>query len=215
MNYVIRPLGPWLEPVTANRTGSHRFKAKWADTLDLLAKETDLLGANQVILQIDVTDGELRRDGMLRANARVNFPGVRVAFDSVHGPLTYATDTYEQQYGWALPSWQANIRAIALALEALRAVDRYGVSGRGEQYRGWNAIAARPATMTVEQAAEFLAHWAGGQFTADAVRRSADVRASAYKAAARKAHPDAGGDADTFSRLTLARELLDKETSRG
>lgn len=212
MNYVLRPLGPWLDPVTTNRAGSHRFKAKWSDTLDLLGRETDLLGADQVILQIDVTEGELRRDGMLRANAKVGFPGVRVSFESVHGPLTYATDAYEQQYGWSLPSWQANIRAIALALEALRAVDRYGVSGRGEQYRGWNAIAAKPAVMTLAQAAEFLAEWAGDGYSADAVLRDPAVRKAAYLAAARHTHPDTGATGDTFARLAIARELLDKET---
>jgi hypothetical protein len=210
MNYIIRPLGPWLDPVTENRRGAHLFRASWQDTLDLLEKETDLLGADQVILQIDVTEGELRRDGMLRATARVGFRGVRVAFESVHGPLTYATDAYERQHGYGLASWQANIRAIALALEALRAVDRYGVSGRGEQYRGWQAISSRPAEMTVEQAAEFLAHWARDKrYTADAILRDRSLAARAWRVAAQRAHPDAGGDSDTFSRLTLARELLD------
>ena len=36
--------------------------------------------------------------------------------------------------------WQANVRGIALALEALRAVDRYGVTQQAEQYRGWTAL---------------------------------------------------------------------------
>lgn len=151
MNYVFRPLGPWIEPTTSDRWGSHRFKAKWSDTLDLLDRELTNLGASEAVFQVDVRDAQLRRDGMLRADVKVGaFPGVRVSFESKHGPLTYATDAYEQQYGWALPSWQANVRAIALALEALRAVDRYGVSRRGEQYRGWTAIAARPAEMSRE-----------------------------------------------------------------
>ena len=32
-----------------------------------------------------------------------------------------------------------NLRSIALGLKALRAVDRYGVSRRGEQYAGFRA----------------------------------------------------------------------------
>lgn len=222
MNYLIRPLGPWLEPVTENRRGAHLFRASWQDTLDLLGKETDLLGATQVILQIDVTDGELRRDGMLRHHARVDFPGVRVAFDSIHGPLTYATDAYERNGASKLTSWQANIRAIALALEALRAVDRYGVSGRGEQYRGWNAISARPAEMTREQAAEFIAYWAGaeaGEVSAWADRIAADRAelSRAYRLAAKRAHPDVTcDDGDTMARLNAARDLLHREeTGRG
>jgi hypothetical protein len=161
VNYVIRPLDPWIEPVTSPRRGSHVFKASWIDTLQLLARELEALGGTDAVLQLDVREHQLRRDGMIRADAKMGpFPGVRLSFDSVHGPLTYATDAHEQTYPWAMPGWQANVRAIALALEALRAVDRYGVSGRGEQYRGWTAISNRPAEMTREQAAEFIATWA-------------------------------------------------------
>ncbi|WP_431728631.1 hypothetical protein [Verrucosispora sp. TAA-831] len=207
-HYDIRPLGVWDRPVTANRAGSHRFKANWSSTLDLLTREVDMLGAALVVVQIDVTDGEIRRDGMLRANARVGFPGVKVSFDSRYGPLTYATDTYEQQYGYGLPGWQANVRAIALGLEALRAVDRYGVTRSGEQYRGWTAIAATSGEfdMTREQAAALLAaetSWTAGDLLADP-----DKVAAAFRIAARKHHPDVGGDTELFRRLTVARDVL-------
>lgn len=209
MKYEIRPLGPWIDPVTADRRGAHQFRASWQDTLDLLDKETELLGAQLVVLQVDVTEGELRRDGMLRVGARVGFPGVRVSFDSIHGPLTYSTDAYERFVGGTgLASWQANIRAIALALEALRAVDRYGVSGRGEQYRGWTAIAARPAEMTPEQAAEFIAHWADRSLPTAGLADPV-VLGVFYRAAAKRAHPDVtGDDGDTMARLNAARDLL-------
>jgi hypothetical protein len=45
--------------------------------------------------------------------------------------LIYATDACEL--------WQHNVRSIALGLEALRAVDRYGITRRGEQYAGFRA----------------------------------------------------------------------------
>jgi hypothetical protein len=143
--------------------------------------------------------GSIRRDGMLYANAKVNSPGVKVSFDSRHGPLTYAADQYR--------TWQANVRAIALALEALRAVDRYGVTHSGEQYRGWSAITATAAetSMTVDEARRVLADAAGLQpadlSTTDAINR-------AYKAAARKTHPDAGGNADVFRLIGAARDVL-------
>lgn len=152
MRYEIRPLGTWTDPVTKNRASSSRFRASWQSTLDLLARETEMLGAPLVVMQIDVTEGDLRRDGMLRAGAKVNFPGVRVSFDSKHGPLTYATDAYDRQYSGDMPGWQANVRALALALEALRAVDRYGVTKRGEQYCGWLAIEAGGSKTTEQEA---------------------------------------------------------------
>lgn len=132
-DWQIEPLGPWTKPVTKNRFSRYRFKASWDDTVALLLAETQHLGCRSAIaVRIDVQSGDIRRDGMLFARARVGFPGVIVSFQSRFGPLSYATDAYEL--------WQHNVRAITLSLEALRAVDRYGVSKSGEQYTGWRAI---------------------------------------------------------------------------
>lgn len=190
MRYEIRPLGPWTDPVTEERQSSGRFKVKWQTTLYLLGRETEQLGATLVVIQVDVTEGDLRRDGMLRANARVGFPGVRVSFDSRHGPLTYATDQYEQRWYGDPPSWQANVRAISLALEALRAVDRYGVSSRGEQYRGWLAIEGGP-NLDRAAAQGLLASYGG------------------EREALKATHPDMpGGSREAFERVQAARRLL-------
>lgn len=43
--------------------------------------------------------------------------------------------------------WQHNVRSIALGLGSLRAVDRYGISSRGEQYAGFRgALTAKAST---------------------------------------------------------------------
>src|SRR5579863_10251967 len=57
---------------------------------------------------------------MLYAGAKLRTQGIILTFNSKHGPLSYPCDKYS--------NWQANLRAIALSLEALRAVDRYGVT---------------------------------------------------------------------------------------
>ena len=201
--YEFRPLGPWIGPVTKNRQSGYMFRAPWQSTLTLIGKETTLLGAHLVVIQADITDAEIRRDGMLRANARPTFPGVKLSFDSRYGPLTYATDAYEY--------WQANVRAVALALQALRAVDRYGVSRSGEQYRGWTALPAGSPSgeVSADDAARILAGYADAGVTADAVLMDAGVRAAAYRQAARRTHPDHGGDPAAFAQVTDARELLD------
>lgn len=211
MRFEVRPLGPWTDPPTEDRRSSRRFRASWQNTLDLLAAETAQLGAVLVVLQVDVTEGDIRRDGMLRANSRVGFPGVRVSFESRHGPLTYATDAYDRVYSGDPPGWQANIRALALALEALRAVDRYGVSKRGEQYTGWRAIEPprrTGPTMTVEQAATFVAAHAPGHDASRIVAERAH-RQAAYRAAAAHLHPDRGGHHDQMAQLNLAKQILD------
>lgn len=215
MRYEIRPLGPWLDPVTENRRSAALFRVTWDRTLRHLGREVEQLGGDLIVVQVDVTEAELRRDGMLRTHARVGFPGVRVSFDSMHGPLTYATDRYEQRYHGDLQSWQANVRAIALSLEALRAVDRYGVSGRGEQYRGWTALAQRPHEMTREQAAEFIAHWAGVPTSAEWILEAPLQLERAYRSAAKRIHPDVtGDDGDTMARLNAARDTILSGASR-
>src|ERR1700675_3855774 len=84
------------------------------------------LDAKKLVFQIDVRESEIRLDGLPSARARPNDPAVIVSFDSKHGPLRYFCDQFTD--------WQDNIRAIALGLEALRKVERYGITHRGEQY---------------------------------------------------------------------------------
>lgn len=202
----IEPLGPWTRPVTQPRASSGRFRASWQDTLDKLLDEIVRLGLDGAIaIRLDVQAGDIRRDGMLRANAKVDFPGVVVSFTSrLHGPMTYATDAYEQVWSGDLPSWQANLRAIALSLEALRAVDRYGVTKSGEQYVGWRAIeASAPTGFT---SADEALRWVYAR--ADAPD-SVPLRA-AYRAAAKALHPDVGGDPGEWARLDEARRLLEE-----
>lgn len=189
----------WGRPETIERQSGHRFRAGWFDTIDLLTAEVERLDGGVIAIQVDADPSDIRLDGMLRSRARVGFPGVKVSFESKHGPLTYATDAYDH--------WQANVRAIALGLQALRAVDRYGISSSGEQYRGWSALTAGPAekTLTVDEARGVLAD-ASGLLTTDLTNSHA-VR-SAWKQASRRAHPDTGGTADAFRLITAARDVL-------
>lgn len=203
---VTRPLGAWTEPRTADRRPA-QFKASWPDTQSLLAREAEYLGAELVVIQVDVTEQDLRRDGMIRANARIDFPGVRVSFDSRHGPLTYATDAFAYRYYGSPPDWQANVRAIALGLEALRKINRYGIGQRGEAYVGWQALPqSANGRMSREEAAALLAMEA--DFAAEVLLQNAQAVKTAHRAAARRHHPDLGGDGALFAKLNVARDVL-------
>lgn len=207
MRYEIRPLVAWTDPETPSRRGSHQFRASWRDTLTFLSDEIEKLnGAEPVVFQIDVQEGDIRADGMLRARARIGHPGVVISFVSKYGPLRYATDAYEQQYSYALPSWQANIRAIALALQALRAVDRYGVTKRGEQYIGWRAIAAAGASLFTgpAEAERWMRTYAAELHLPDPQAPPSAL----YRAMARKMHPDFGAPRADWDRLDEARRVL-------
>jgi hypothetical protein len=199
--FEIRPLVGWGRPVTPEdqRRPARTFKARWDDTISLLLREVEHLGGTLIAVQVDVTDGDIRRDGMLRARSRTYSPAVKISFDSRHGPLTYATDEYDH--------WQANVRAVALALVALRAVDRYGITRSGEQYRGWTQIGAAAAeqALTVDEACLVLADAAGVRPESLAVPEGVTY---AYRLAARSVHPDAGGDPAVFRLITAARDVL-------
>lgn len=206
MRYEVRPLEVWTDPETNPRRGSHVFKASWRDTLDLLGDEVEKLGGSLVVMQIDVREGDIRLDGMVRANAKVGHPGVAISFESKFGPLRYATDAHERQYGFAkLDGWQANVRAIALSLTALRAVDRYGVTRRGEQYTGWKAIEAPKAEFaTADAAAEWMRKYAD-----DALKLGEFPTFGAlYRAMAKLMHPDKGAPRADWDRLDEARRVL-------
>lgn len=204
--HVVRPLEPWIGPATPpDARRSSLFSATWTDTLDLLDREINFLGAPRHkpwVLQMDVTANQIRQDGGVYARATPSSPAIRVCFETGRrGPLQFACDRFSH--------WQSNVRAVALGLEALRKVERYGIASAGEQYRGFAAISNRPAEMTREQAAEFLAHWAGLSTTLALFDGWPNAVQSAYRQAAKRCHPDVtGDDGDTMARLNAARDLL-------
>jgi len=224
----LRPIAAWPGPMTpAEARQRSPFKAAWRSTLDTLDRELHYLGkagAASAVLQVAMREQDFRLDGMPRANARPEHPGVILAVEAAAGPLSFPCDTYV--------SWQDNLRALALALEALRKVDRYGVTRRSEQYRGWKALPGGPTpmpgpdghTMTVEDASEFLHEQAvaSGRLPSNAVRDVLLLRPVtvdvAYRLAARRLHPDKGGTVEDFQRLQQAKAVLDdhhREAGRG
>lgn len=127
------PIGAWPGAFTKRRTPS-RFTADLKSTMKILTKEQNALEAKNVRIQIAVPASQFRLDGMPYATAKPEHPGLILTMDTKHGPLSYPCDTFT--------TWQENLRAIALSLEALRRADEYGVTKHGEQYRGNLAIEA-------------------------------------------------------------------------
>lgn len=219
MRLVHRPLD---RPFPNRRRQGTPFTAGWRDTLTLLEREINHLapGVPEVVLMVDVEERHLRLDGSVRADARPNSPAVVIAFESKqHGPMRWESDEYADVYtrGYLL-GWQSNVRAVALTMQALRAVDRWGVARSGQQYAGWKQLGAGGpislgAAMTVDEAARLLADAAGGMYAWESLVPGVhplgrDRIADAYRRAAKAFHPDAGGDEETFKRLTEARDLL-------
>lgn len=194
----VDPIGAWPGTLTPERRVSG-FSASWSSTLETLRRELWYLAAKDERLQIAVPASQFRLDGRPRATASAEHPGVILTLQSRHGALSYPCDTFTR--------WQDNVRAIALALEALRKVDRYGVTKRGEQYRGFLALEATALPggfATAEDAVTYLLDLANEHGETVSAER-------ALRRAQRLTHPDRGGDPADFRRVSLAEAKLREE----
>lgn len=191
LGVTVRPLS---EPKPPEGERFSQFSASLGSTVDMLYTELRSLDAHMIVVELDIRERDIRLDGLPRADARPAHDGVAVAFGSRFGPLRYATAEFTGSYSY--PGWQANLRAIALSMQALRAVDRYGVSKRGEQYTGWRQIPRSTdpadAILTRDQAVTYIEDTYGGDM----------------KRALSETHPDRGGDSDEFRKVIRCRELI-------
>lgn len=184
LDVTFRPIERWPGQPNPDRRASP-FSASLSDTVRVLERELRMLDAEQVVIQVALGENDIRLDGFPKAGRNAAYPGVILAFESRWGPLQYATDEFRH--------WEDNLRAIALSMGALRKVDRYGVSKRGEQYTGWRQI---PQTSGGFQSREQAQQWIDEH--------------GGYRAAARRLHPDnrETGDENEFKKLQQARALV-------
>lgn len=182
-----------------------RFKANWGPTLELLARELDILGAREITLAIDVPLGMIRQDGKPKGGARIQNPAVILSFRAGADRLSFPCD----RFNW----WEDNVRAIALALEALRKIDRCGVQ-QGKQYQGYKQLASGTApTMTTAAAARVIAEAAGGM-RAIPIAHDFDLARAAVRVARKLTHPDNGGEARHFATVGEATRALEAHFGR-
>lgn len=202
------PVEVWPGNVTRPRKKSP-FAGSWANTLATLDRELRHLRAREVVIQGYFRPQDIRLDGWPKSGSAPTGPGVIVTFETKMGPLSYPCDTYLR--------WEDNLRAIALALAMLRAVERYGVTRHQEQYKGWLKLpppADRPF-LTKQDAARFIAQQAFARpDVSDLLVReilgNGDQMRSYYRTAAGRLHPDMpGGSHDLFIRLGAAKKLLE------
>lgn len=198
----VGPIREWPGEQTRNRVRS-AFRGQGGrptplrTTLDELDRELFQLGARDVELLVAIPAEKFRLDGKPRAAATATHPGIILSFEIPGvGKVSYPCDTFT--------TWEDNLRAVTLALEALRKVDRYGVTKRGQQYRGFLALEATAAPAGFENTSDakmFLARVAGVPYH--------DVTpAQLIRRAQRRSHPDHGGDAAVFQRVSLAEAKL-------
>ncbi len=189
----------WPGERTLNRKRSP-FKANWGDTLSLLGDEVRMLGGRDVVLRVDATDRDIRLDGGLRADARLRSPAVIVELRRGTDLLQFPCDRFNY--------WQDNVRAIALAMEALRKVDRYGVRA-GNQYVGFKALPGAgesTTTMDATRAAQIVAQYS--EHTPEGIVTDLTMARVALRTAAGRTHPDRQGDTAEFPPVQTAKKVL-------
>ena len=183
VNVTYRPLSDrsWIRPAGRSST---RFRATWTDTLRLLKQEAEYLGATELVIGLDVAEMDLTLSGQ---------------------PVLMRCDEYTTAYYDQGAAWKHNVRAIAMTLEALRAVDRYGASRSGEQYRGYVQITSEPEVMSHTTAVIVVVDLAGAEMGPQVE----DELPVLWKLARRNAHPDLHrGDRASWDQLEAAGKVL-------
>lgn len=173
-----RPLPAWPYPRQDVRKSG--FAVSWAKALDYLDREIELTGGSDPVIGVVATDDQFSLAGTPKANFKVLYRGAEVGFDAgAKGRLSFHTD--------AFPTFHENLRAITLAISALRSLERYGIGQAGEQFAGFALLGT------------------GGP---DAARGKKLVERAGGMAAALKAHhPDQGGRREDLADVLAWREL--------
>jgi hypothetical protein len=216
-------------PATQRRKPPFRETTTVTASLERLAHELGMLGVREALVRVDVDVTAIgARGGLLRHPPT---PGVVLDFEH---PARGGRPAAPALMGFdAYATWQANVRAAALTLEALRAVDRHrGDAVRGEQYTGFlrlpgaGGVNTTAVVLTPERAArllvdahpsargrtpmdrELFAHVliATGTNVAHALQFADEARVAA--------HPDRGGSAAAFTTVTEARRVVYRHHGR-
>lgn len=174
----------WLDHPAPRRRKRAQFRATYQRTLQDLDRELEAIQgrARNVILAAGFPPSKIRRDGFPYSGARPEHPAVTLHFEINGQPAAFPCDTFE--------TFEDNLRAIVLSLEALRAVDRYGVTRNQEQYKGWLRLeAAKSDPAEVLRKANRTLGW-----SADDIRAASKENLHAiYRAAMANVHPDRPG----------------------
>lgn len=169
------------------KTGSNGYRDKFvsfAEARDGLFDELRRLGAKSPVVS---TNHPTDRYGVpTESKKRVLDEGVAVYFQYGDRPMVMASDRFQ--------SAAANMRSLALAIEAMRQLERHG--GGTMMERAFTGFVALPAPKSPHEVLGVRP---------DAMPEQIDA---AFKLKAKTAHPDAGGSTEAMQELVEARDKL-------
>lgn len=196
-----------------------RFDSTFSATMKVLERELNHLNARpgSLVIKTFHRPYDVLKSGKLRPETKKpSYPGVIVWFEvwdgnaSRYEPMQFECDSFND--------WKANLRAIALAMEALRKVERYVVSSRGREdahTAGFRHARVEARTgahtggeLTVEAAAAVLVAYADSAQAPEDLIRSPERTEDTFKIAAHNTHPDKGGTDHSFAKVSQAIRVL-------
>ena len=168
-----------------------QFQVSFAKARDDLLVELKRLTATNIVISSNV---ETRLDGLPYSNRpNPDDPGVAVYFRS-----------FKKEYALGCDKWDRvkdNIRAIGKHIEALRGIERWGVSSVEEAMMPFLLPTASPTYQQNRQDDTFSMWWTVLNVSPNA---SVEEIKQAYKKLSLTHHPDAGGDRNKWERLSKA-----------
>ena len=180
------------------RAGGRDVGLSIGDSRDRLLRELRLLGASAIVISSNL---RLRNDGLpLSFQREPDDTGIAVYFTLVRAPHCLSCDAWDRTAD--------NLAAIAKHVEASRGQLRWGVTDIAHMFAGFKSLPGAglaPETMTPLEAAEFIAAVAGDS---PVNAMGASTFRDVYQRAAKKLHPDAGGDDLQWQRLQRAADIM-------
>jgi hypothetical protein len=206
--YPLRWPDGWPKTPAADRTRGHQFKqaggeygktpVTFSRARRLLLEELERLGAESAVISSSI---DVRVDGVPRSGVnpdRLDFkePGVALYFMLKGRAMVMAQDAFDNP--------AANLRSLGLAIEAMRSLERHG--GGTMMNRAFDGFAALPPPAGVKPKRPWWQVLRYSDNPEDRELLSVGEVKARFNTLAKKMHPDAGGDSDDLSELTMARD---------
>ena len=190
------PDKPTEDPKPSPFGGRGKKHLPYPDLMTALRREMRMLGVGRAIIQLHITEREVRRDDLPRRDARPSKPGVIISAEIPDvGWRSFFTDAYDL--------WLANFQALVRGFEMSRALERDGFARNKDQYRGFPQLEAAPGGR-LEAEEVLLRHAGHGREYAQIVGWSRITRL-----AIRNTHPDKpDGSRAAYDEVMEAKALL-------
>jgi hypothetical protein len=174
---------PLSKPRTPYPATSKFGSRSIGQAIDILRKQIALLGGEHAVIS---TNTKLRLDGLpYSQQAQPSDKGVAVYFAHKKRPMCFACDRWDKV--------QDNVYAVAMTIEALRGIERWGGGKMMEEaftgftalpgYSHWDVLGLKPGASATEIEA-------------------------AFRGKAKLVHPDVGGSEAEMAKLNAARSAL-------